>query len=81
MKQYDLVRLLTNKYAADDEETRKKMRYYDDPSKNLVKGSIGVIVEDYVEGYFLVEFPDPDSIYNCDIATVSVRRDEVELAE
>lgn len=62
MKQFQSVRLLTNKYI----------------DQGIREGDIGVILEDYVQGYYLVEFFDKDGIT---IVLDSFPQEEIELAE
>ena len=62
MKQFQAVRLLTNKHI----------------DKGIKKGDIGFILEDHVQGRYLVEFSDSNGIT---IVLDSFPQEELEFAE
>ena len=62
MRQFDKVILLTDKYV----------------SEGIKKGDIGVILEDHVQGYYLVDFSDQNGIT---IVLDSFPEEELELAQ
>lgn len=62
MKPYQTVKLLTDKYLSD----------------GIKKGDMGVILADYGDGYFEVEFSDKNGIT---IALFAFPREDLELIE